>query len=85
MDAQGRVHPEAENVLTVQVEGAGRLIGVDNGNMAEMTLDFRAHDIKAFHGLCLAVVQSTAISGEIRLTASSPGLKSVTVSLTAEA
>jgi beta-galactosidase len=34
---------------------------------------------KAFHGMCMAIVQSGAAAGRIRVTATSPGLKLATV------
>jgi len=80
LDAQGRLRPDADNEIAFEVAGEGRLIGVDNGNMADFA-DFKGKRRKAFHGLCLAMVQSTAREGQIRIDASSPGLQpgSVTV------
>jgi beta-galactosidase len=74
VDDQGRVVPQADHEVAFDVEGEGRLIGVDNG-------DPQSHDSykvprrKAFNGLCLAVVQATAKAGQIRVAASSPSLK----------
>jgi beta-galactosidase len=82
-DAQGRMHPEADSAITFEVEGPGKLIGVDNGNMSDMTFDFKGKVCKAAHGMCLAIVQSTAAAGQIRVTATSPGLKTATVTVTA--
>ena len=36
VDAQGRMHPDADNEITFEVQGEGRLIGVDNGDMSNM-------------------------------------------------
>jgi beta-galactosidase len=74
LDAQGRMHPDAENDITFDVQGEGRLIGVDNGNMADPA-DYKGKQRKAFHGMCLAIVQSTGRPGQIRVTASAAGLK----------
>ena len=81
LDAQGRVHPEAVNALTFEVSGAGRMIGVDNGNMADVTADFKGRSVTAFHGMCLAIVQSAAKAGEIHVAASSAGLRPATVTV----
>jgi beta-galactosidase len=81
LDAQGRLHPDADNEVTFEIQGEGKLIGVDNGNMAEMTADFKGKIRKASHGMCLAMVQSTANGGQLRVTATSPGLKSATVTI----
>jgi beta-galactosidase len=85
LDAEGRVHPDADNEVTFEVQGEGKLIGVDNGNMAEMTADFKGKSRKAFHGMCLAIVQSTAKVGQIRVTATSPGLKASAVTIVTKA
>jgi beta-galactosidase len=46
---------------------------------------FKGARRKAFHGLCLAVVQSTARAGQIRIAASSPGLKPAALDITTTA
>jgi beta-galactosidase len=84
LDAQGRLHPDADNEITFEVQGAGKLIGVDNGNMADMAADFKGKIGKAYHGMCLGIVQSTAGAGQIRVTATSPGLKPATVTIAAQ-
>jgi beta-galactosidase len=85
LDAHGRLHPDADNEITVDVQGQGRLIGLDSGNMADMTADFKGRIRKASHGMCLAMLQSTSIAGQIRVTATSPGLEPATVTITAKA
>jgi len=85
LDAQGRLHPDADNQIAFGIEGEGRLIGVDNGNMADMAADFKGKTRKAFHGMCLAMLQSTAAAGQIRVTATSPGLKPATVTIITKA
>jgi beta-galactosidase len=85
LDAQGRLHPDADNPIAFAVQGEGRLIGVDNGNMADMAADFKGKIGKAFHGMCLAMVQSVAAAGQIRITATSPGLKPATLTIVTRA
>ena len=82
VDAEGRVHPEADNEIAFQIEGAGRLIGLDSGNLADMSADYKGKTRKVFHGMCLAIVQSLANPGEIRLTATSAGLKTAGIAVT---
>ncbi|MFY9728395.1 MAG: glycoside hydrolase family 2 TIM barrel-domain containing protein [Bryobacteraceae bacterium] len=84
VDAQGRMHPNADNEVTFEVQGEGKLIGVDNGDMTDMS-DFKGKVRKAFHGMCLAIVQSTARAGQIRVTATSPGLRPANVAVTTKA
>jgi beta-galactosidase len=81
LDAQGRVVPTASNEVTFAMQGEGKIIGVDNGNLASDE-DYKGNRRKAFNGLCLAIVQSTAKAGRIQLTATSPGLKPATVTVT---
>ena len=85
LDVQGRLHPDADNEIMFEVQGAGRLIGVDNGDMSDMAADFKGKIRKAYHGMCLGIVQSTSSAGRIRLTATSPGLKPATVTIAAKA
>jgi beta-galactosidase len=73
-DAQGRVVPEADNGIQFDIQGDGRIIGVDNGNPRSHE-DYKTTRRKAFNGLCLALVQSTAAAGQIKITASSPTLQ----------
>ena len=57
LDADGRVVPTAGDLLHFSVEGAGELVGVDNGNAAD-TLSLKGADKALFSGKALAVVRS---------------------------
>jgi beta-galactosidase len=80
LDEQGRMVPLAENEIAFAVEGEGRLIGVDNGNPFSHEGYKGAHR-QAFNGMCLAIVQATARAGAVRITASSPNLRSASLLL----
>jgi len=80
LDAEGRVVPLADNEVSFAIEGEGKLIGLDNGDPMSHE-DFKSNRRKAFNGLCLAIVQSTATPGRIRLTATSPGLAPATITI----
>lgn len=80
VDAEGRVDPDAANRVTFHLEGEGRIVGVGNGNPADHDSD-RADNRKAFHGLCMAVIQAGSHGGMLHLTASSPGLPSAEVEI----
>jgi len=84
LDAQGRVVPTADNKVDFEIQGEGKIIGLDNGNLASNE-EFKGKSRKAFNGLCLAIMQSTAMAGRIQLTATSPGLKSSSVAITTKA
>ena len=83
IDAQGRPVPTADLMLTFKIEGAGELLGIDNGNAAE-TLCLQGDKMPLFSGKALAVVRSLRdYPGTITLTADSPiGKASCTISCT---
>jgi beta-galactosidase len=81
LDAQGRVVPGADHEIAFEIQGEGKLVGLDSGNPLSHE-NYKASRRKAFHGLCLAIVQSTAKAGRIQLTATSPGLKSGSAAVT---
>ena len=81
LDAQGLIVPEADNEISFGIQGEGRILGLDNGDPASHE-DYHGSKRKAFHGLCLAIVQSTGKTGLIKLTATAPGLKSTGVEIT---
>lgn len=74
LDKDGYLCPEAENLISFDVEGAGFIAGVDNGNPISLE-KFKANHRKAFHGKCLIVIQNTGKSGNINLSARSESLK----------
>ncbi|MGQ7855949.1 glycoside hydrolase family 2 TIM barrel-domain containing protein [Pedobacter sp. WC2501] len=78
LDAAGNVVPDADNLVDFKVDGVGFIAGVDNGFQASVE-PFKANYRKAFHGLCLAILQSTEKTGTIKLTASSAGLMSSSI------
>lgn len=80
VDEDSRLVPGADDEVTFSVEGEGILIGVDNGNPRSHE-DFKSNRRRAFNGLCLAIVQSTVRAGRILITATSPSLKSTSVTL----
>ena len=83
LDDAGTLVPHADNLVTFEVEGEGRLVGVDNGLQTSHE-PFKASYRKAFNGLCLAVIQSSKTAGQITVTASSAGLKGATTVITTQ-
>jgi beta-galactosidase len=79
-DAQGRVVPITDNVVTFNVSGSGKLIGVGNGDPTDHDSD-KGTTRKAFAGLCMAIAQSTKTAGKLTVEATSPGLTSANVSI----
>jgi beta-galactosidase len=84
LDAQGRVAPYGDNEVAFEIQGEGKIIGLDNGNPVSHE-DFKGRRRKAFQGMCLAIVQATAKPGRIQLIATSPGLKSNSVAIITKA
>ncbi|WP_443947344.1 beta-galactosidase GalB [Pedobacter sp. AW1-32] len=80
LDAEGNLVPNADNLIDFEVNGTGFIAGVDNGFQASLE-PFKANYRKAFHGLCLAILQSTEQSGTIKLTATSKGLASSSITI----
>ena len=74
VDEAGLLVSDATPAVTLKVEGAGRLIGLDTGDLAYGGL-FKTDTRNAYQGRLLATVQRTAPTGEIQLVASAPGLK----------
>lgn len=73
VDAQGNLVPNGDALCSVQVTGAGRLIGLDNGDQRDMTsLTLPARKLN--QGRALAVVESSRQPGAIELTVTAPGL-----------
>ncbi len=72
-DANGVMVPDADNGITFEVQGAGRLLGVDNGDPASHD-SYQANVRPVFHGLALLIVQAGATGGEIRVKVTAAGL-----------
>ena len=83
-DANDRVVPITDNLVTFKVTGEGKLIGVGNGDPTNQESD-KGASRKAFCGLCMAVVQSTKTAGNITVEATSPSLVSASVTTAAKA
>jgi beta-galactosidase len=74
VDSAGRIVPVADDEVSFRVSGAGRLIGVGNGDPSSHEADRGSSARRAFNGLCMAIVQATKQVGEIHVEATAPGL-----------
>lgn len=83
VDKNGVVVPDAENNIAFEVTGAGHLLGLGNGDPGCREND-KASSRHAFSGLVLALIQSEETAGEIKVKASSQGLKTGELILKAE-
>ena len=67
VDRAGRIVPRANDLVRFEIAGAGRLIGVGNGDPTSSEAD-KAPQRSAFNGLAQAIVQSAGTAGRIRIT-----------------
>jgi beta-galactosidase len=81
-DANGVMVPNADQLVHFDIEGAGKIAGVDNGNSISLE-PHKASQRKAFNGLCLVVIQSNGKPGSIKLKATSDGLTAQGITLRA--
>jgi beta-galactosidase len=80
LDAAGRAVPVANDLVNFELVGAGKIIGVGNGDPASHEPD-QASERKLFNGLAQAILQSTLEPGSIVLRAHAEGLTSAELSL----
>ena len=83
-DAQGRIVPITDNEVTFKVTGAGKLIGMGNGDPTDQEPD-KGTIRKAFSGYCMGVVQAAKSSGTVTVAVTSPGLVTATATISAKA
>jgi len=83
VDAGGTMLPDADELVTFGIEGPGKLIGVENGDVLDLAPTKFVNTRKVFKGKCVGVVQATDRAGEIKITASAGNLKAGTVRIIA--
>ena len=74
VDKSGTKIPHADHLLEFDVTGHGKIIGVENGDI----LDLSPHKVnyrKAFKGKCVLLLQASKEGGEIVVNATSKGLE----------
>ncbi|HLZ53420.1 MAG TPA: glycoside hydrolase family 2 TIM barrel-domain containing protein [Verrucomicrobiae bacterium] len=74
VDRHGVPVPSAKNLIRFKISGPGLIVAVDNADNASHE-PFQASERHAFEGKCVAFVKARAASGQISITASSPGLE----------
>ena len=84
LDGQDRPVENACNRVHVSVSGAGRLVGLDNGDSTDRD-SYKGTGRRLFSGKLLAVVASTYETGDIHVTVTSPGLETAELTLAAQA
>jgi beta-galactosidase len=74
VDEHGIVSPDSDRMLKVSVEGAGTLVGVDNGHHMNHS-PFKGNQVETSYGLALAIVKSAKDAGAIRVNVSADGIQ----------
>lgn len=72
-DSEGNPVENANNRVTVTVEGPGILLGLDNGDSTDYD-QYKENSRRLFSGKLLAVISSTLTPGIIKITVTSKGL-----------
>lgn len=80
LDKDGNLCPNADNLIQFDINDAGNIVGVDNGNQTSMER-FKDTKRKAFYGKCLVVVQAGKSKNTIQLSASSDNLQKAEIKL----
>ena len=80
-DSNNNFMPTAMNQLYFSIEGAGELVGVDNGNAAGSE-SLKGNTMKLFNGKALAIVRSLrGVKGEVILTVSGDGIEGDSITI----
>ena len=80
VDEKGRLCPQSEQYVQLSVEGAGELIGIDNGNSASHE-SMKGSGIHVSAGQAFAVIQSTGRAGKCVVRVEAEGLQSAGIEL----
>lgn len=83
VDVNGIPVDNARNRIRVEVSGAGRLVGLDNGDSTDYD-SYKGDNRRLFSGKLLAMVESTLEPGEITVRAYSEGLENAELRLVSE-
>ena len=83
-DKDGNLVPNANDLITFEVTGGGKLVGVDNGYQAGLD-SFKANSCKVYNGKCIAIIQSNGNKENIQLKASTGnGIAAATIDIKVE-
>lgn len=77
-DKDGNPVENARNRINVDVSGAGRLVGMDNGDSTDYE-QYKTNSRKLFYGKLLIMIAAKAETGKIELKVSSPDLPAETL------
>lgn len=78
LDEEGNPVENACDRVEVRVSGAGRLIGLDNGDSTDFD-SYKGTSRRLFNGKLLAIIQTNEVPGEISVEVTGKGLKSASL------
>lgn len=78
LDEEGNPVENACDRVEVRVSGAGRLIGLDNGDSTDYD-SYKGTSRRLFNGKLLAIIQTNEVPGEISVEVTGKGLKSASL------
>jgi hypothetical protein len=65
VDTEGIPVTSSTDVITVEVEGSGKLLGVDSGEIVDGDVDLKSNFRNAYYGKLLAFIESGSKKGKI--------------------
>ena len=81
-DAEGNFVANANNRVNIEVTGAARLIGLDNGDSTDFE-QYKSKSRRLFMGKLLAIIAAKTTAGDITVKVTSPTLTDQTITLMA--
>lgn len=80
VDSYGIPVPDADKLLTIEVTGNGKFLGIDNGDLRRKDT-FSGNKLSTYFGKALAIVQSLRKAGEINVKITAEDLPPATIKL----
>ena len=81
VDGKGQIVPSSKNIITVEVQGNGQLLGLESGDM-DGSDNYGKGYRKVNHGKLVAFVQTDPQKGPMIVHLTSPGLEPKTITIT---
>lgn len=82
-DQDGNVVPDADNLVSIDIKGAAKLAGMDNGSETDLQ-SFGDSNRRVFHGLAVAIVRAGSGAGAVSIKATAEGLQPASIVLTSK-
>ncbi len=82
IDKNGTFVANARSRMNIEVTGAGRLVGLDNGDSTDYD-EFKGTSKKLFSGMLVAIIAAKTEAGECKIKVSSKGFEDAVITLNA--